>query len=591
MHNVLVVDDLPIIVDNLSKLLSDIPSLPLRVHRACSGYEALHILEAHPIDIVVTDIRMPGMEGLELLRQIRRRWTDRKVIFLSSYDDFYYAKEVVAMGAFDYILKTESEAKLIEVVRRAATELEREQAEKRLVETANRQMRMALPHLQQACLFDLLLGRERDRAALGERFAELGIPLHAQLPVLIIIARIDSWKGAAEQPDRPALIPEVRRIVEEALAGAAVAASVPFESAKIVWFAQPPALTTSAADGGLQGRRSPEAAPPPDAPTHPAWRRLAHELRERLARAQQACMERLRLPVSFAFGEAPAAWETLEQAFAGMRLTLLKHAGERLLIVDAERGRNGSHDDAKLELREYVRASKLGLLGGLLENNQTDEFLKLFDDMMETFAQEADWPVLRLEVYHYLAAVFLHYLNVHALDREAFARIGWDGLVRFSDDMSWDEMRRYFRDLAERIFATRQEEDGPNSHYIVRKINEYVKANLHGDLSLTALADYVHLSPSYLSRLYRRITGVALTDYINEVRLEKAMALLDDRRMKVRKVAETVGYQSSLSFIRFFKKHMHLTPQMYRRLKRLANPQNGQNLHAKAQLESVKRKT
>lgn len=132
MYRLLIVDDLPIIVDGLLELFEQTAHLELDVMKAYSGEEALEVLQNHRIDIVISDIKMPGLEGIELLREIKSQWPSCKVIFLTGYNEFHYARSAITYGGFEYILKVESDEKIIESVERAIEKSRRNTISSRL---------------------------------------------------------------------------------------------------------------------------------------------------------------------------------------------------------------------------------------------------------------------------------------------------------------------------------------------------------------------------------------------------------------------------------------------------------------------------
>ena len=116
MYRLLIVDDEQHIVHWLYDLFSSVSDFNLEVYKAYSGREALHILHETNIDIILSDYRMPGMSGLELLNIINENWSDRRVVFLSGYNEFDYIYKVTANGAISYLLKTEDDEKILNVV-------------------------------------------------------------------------------------------------------------------------------------------------------------------------------------------------------------------------------------------------------------------------------------------------------------------------------------------------------------------------------------------------------------------------------------------------------------------------------------------
>ncbi|CAG7635224.1 putative response regulatory protein [Paenibacillus solanacearum] len=107
-------------------------------------------------------------------------------------------------------------------------------------------------------------------------------------------------------------------------------------------------------------------------------------------------------------------------------------------------------------------------------------------------------------------------------------------------------------------------DDTPKDHRLVRKIKEYIAANIEGDLSLQAIADVVDLHRVYLSQLFKQETGLNLSDHITEVRMERAKYLLTHTQLKIYDVARLSGYQSPKHFSLVFKQHTSSTPGAYR---------------------------
>nr|NLB79928.1 response regulator [Clostridiaceae bacterium] len=160
MSRLLIVDDFPIIVDGLAELFSEKAELDMEIFRAYSVIEALEVLGNVRIDIVLSDIRMPVKTGIDLLKEIRSQWPRCKVIFLTSYNDFQYARDAISLGGYDYILKTEGDERIIESVCRALEELRNEQEYEELIKKSKEQYNQSKPILQKEFFTELLAGRK-----------------------------------------------------------------------------------------------------------------------------------------------------------------------------------------------------------------------------------------------------------------------------------------------------------------------------------------------------------------------------------------------------------------------------------------------
>lgn len=157
MYRLLIVDDEPYTVDGLYELLQDSTMPELDLYKACSAEEALQWLLRVKIDIVLSDIRMPGMDGLQLRKKVKERWPLCKFIFLTGMNDAGYARQALRDGSVDYILKTEGDEPILKSIRAAIDALDRELLNDRHLLSAKVRLKQALPALRNDWFRRLLL--------------------------------------------------------------------------------------------------------------------------------------------------------------------------------------------------------------------------------------------------------------------------------------------------------------------------------------------------------------------------------------------------------------------------------------------------
>ena len=112
MYSILLVDDETAVLDKLSHSIAWEEFGFERVDKAVSGFQALDMLATHPYDILITDIKMPGMDGITLLRNVRRLYSRVRCILLTAFDDFAYVRDALRLGADNYLLKPINNAEL-----------------------------------------------------------------------------------------------------------------------------------------------------------------------------------------------------------------------------------------------------------------------------------------------------------------------------------------------------------------------------------------------------------------------------------------------------------------------------------------------
>lgn len=543
MRRLLIVDDLPIIVDGLLELFQGTEHLDLEVLKAYSGDEALQVMRQTPADIVISDIKMPGLEGIELLQVIQADWPACKVIFLTGYNDFQYIRSAMAYGGFDYILKVESDEKIIASVERAAAKLDEEGGQLQMLERANERMRQALPLLQKEYSWELLQGKQETREQLARRLEELAIPLQAERRVLLLLGRVDTWKESFTPLDKTLLLYGVQNIAEEYAGSGLQCHSCVYDGSRIVWMLQPK-------DSG--------------ADEEAAWQKGYANISAMLENIQQTCMRLLRVSVSFALGSEPTDWAAISERFHMLKYCFIYGSGlsPAVIVTDSDLI---NFQESGAEASDYCYHTRLQLLQQCLENHHREEFNKLYLHVTGIWTPDNHAFGRKMELYHSMASIFLSCLDLHKAFRQAVhEKFEIALLYHKNDDVPWPEIKQYFWSMADCFFACQAAEGGQVPTDLVKKVHRFIEEHLSQDISLIAIADHVGLNPSYFSRLYKQLTGTGLSDYINEYRNLKAKEWLLNSPMKVNEIAAALGYNSALAFIRFFKKQNQSTPQEYR---------------------------
>lgn len=549
MNRLLIVDDMPIIVNGMANLLASHSELELEILRAYTVFEALAIMKRHQVDIVITDIKMPVKTGIDLLKEIKVHWPLCKVIFLTCYDDFSYAKEVVSLGGFDYILKTEDDERIITAIhnalRASQSDLDKEYLLKRSRELYNQ----AKPILQKEYFVELLEGRRPVIDICADRFKQLDIKLDANQPVYLLLMRLDDSARTESPTEWMRRFFSIQTILEDCMGDKVNIFSVTNNRHDNVWLVQPTSPSAQAGRG---------------------WEGIFQFIYDTLEEVQNRCISLLQSRMSFMVSAKPIRWASLPEAFS--RLDLLFKTGISLnggiLTTDADVVRHVTRQNVVWSSygtqRKELRLNRYSNLSEYLNNGQEDAFFTLLRELTDEVAEHEESVGAKLEAYHYLSLIFMSYMNRWNLLGEANMQMGVGYLTSFDCRDAWRPYAEYFSKLAGVLFKIRAESQHEQTNHVVNDVQEFIGNNLHFDLSLTQLSSHVHLNPSYLSRLYKQITGISLTDYITEQRIRKARELLSRKDMKIQEISQALGYNSGTAFTRFFKKIVGVTPQEFR---------------------------
>ncbi|MBB6670198.1 response regulator transcription factor [Cohnella nanjingensis] len=537
MYNILIVDDEPVIVDGLYDLFLGLKDVDLQLHKAYSADEALDIVYKTHVDVAFTDIRMPGMDGMELHRRIAAQWPFCKVVFLTGYNDFDYIQSVFRQGGTDYILKTESFEVVEQSLRKAIREIAELMQKERMIERARERMKQAMPVLQREFLLGHLEERAGKVSSLAERFAERDLPLDADSKVLIVIGRVDAWDDRLSESDKHLLLYAIENISSEYLASVRVQI-IQYERSKLIWLIQPVDGTCGDEDKNtvfVQGT---------------------------LDAIQSSCKELLQLSISFIAAGEFVSWEEAPDKFHELRGGLVRGMGQAsgIILIDGTGLEEEGMDDGPF--RRLLAQSDL--LEHHLENGSSESCYAVIRSVVSFCETKPPLPHLQQEAFFNIALRLLSYLNRSGLSSPFARRSGYDKLLDMEAHESWKGIGMFFESVVTFILENRIQERDRLTHRVVSTINRHIQAHFSEDLSLTRLSGIVHLNPSYLCRLYKQTTGIGLSDYINQYRIAQAKEMLKDPYLKIQDLAVGVGFDSSAYFGRVFKKATQMTPQEYR---------------------------
>lgn len=553
MYRLVIVDDEPYVADSMEEMLAASYRGRLDVRKAYSADEAIAVLSRAKADIVLTDVRMPGMSGLELHKEIIRRWPACKIIFLTGYDDFGYVQDSLRTGGVvDFILKMEEDDKVVAAVNKALEEIEARSDYSRALQEARYKLQEAAPLLQQQYWLHLLREAEDSAAVIGKQFAELDIPFRADAPVLVMAGKVDRWEEETTWSDKSLLLYAAANIARELFGEKLTFAQVNTDYSAFIWLVQPTGLTEQRAEA--------------------EWKTLRSYAVGMLETIQSSCIRYLKLSLSVAVAGEQSAWSAI-----GAKADMLKFimsseggSGTEMALIDerslhasrAEEAAGAPYRDLVQEQQLRYRMKGLGLLETYLERGDEAAFMKQHAELTE--AMEAAPGSLQLEYFCSLSVLLLSCINRRDTVKLLPAGISLDKLTDRKLHASWKEAAHYFAEVARQLFSLQEGDRGRSQDHLIGRLHDHIHRHLQEDLSLTHLAGLVHLHPFYLSRLYARLTGVSLSDYITQARMNKAKALLAHSDLKIHEISAAVGYEFAPSFSRIFKKMWGMTPQEFR---------------------------
>ncbi|HTG69741.1 MAG TPA: response regulator [Candidatus Udaeobacter sp.] len=530
--NVLLVDDEDYVLDYLEEEIPWRTFGILSVYRASSAMEAIEIAGQVALSIVITDIRMPETSGLELLETLQKHYPETKVILLSGYSEFHYAKKALQLGAVDYLLKPVTEEEISSCLRKALANLETEERNRKNLSSAQDVLKLGLIRIREHLLLDLVLGKKYEQEELERQLHALQLPFEPDQSCVLAMIRIETGEEPASHEDFELFSYAVLNMAEEILFGQ---------------INEIPSLWTC-----KDSHRFILAI----LPLHPS--EPYSVLRQQISSLKQAVETYMKRTVS-----------VLLTPVTSFRLELHRQYLQALNVF----GRViGTSNNRLIELDDSVDEIALKPLTRL---HQSPSLLQLMDagrweevqGKLHSILEELDMPDYQtqqhlMEVVYYLFSSFSYIAHKQG---DSFGEL--IGSPSFLHDPfyfhSTNRIKEWAFPIIEQFERSLQEPSSGRNH-IIRQIHSFIEQHLQEDVSLTRVGEHVYLHPVYLSRLYKKETGESLSSYISRVRLEKAALLLTTTNKKVSDISLEVGYQKTQYFIRLFKEYYDVTPQVYR---------------------------
>lgn len=501
---------------------------------ALNGEEGLASVLAHRPDIIVTDVYMPVMDGLDMLKQLRLRGVHAEVLILSGYEDFQYVKTALKLQVRDYMCKPATIDEIESVLKETAEAVHR----KRLLD-AN------LPLIKRDFFRSLLQPGYRPSVHAPDMLAHLSVPGdgHGYAPLVLEYHPSHTESVEPAEPAEPG--ESSRRLEEVRILGGLVEQFCQQHSGLYNVDIHYRLLTF------IHAFPCPDGAPAAD-PAGGATKALA----DRLLRAVK---QRLNVKMWGVVGVPVRRLEHLHDSYREAMNTLSdrEQVAEFGIVCAGERRDRPPHPACRpMEL--YLSVAELASLGQReLLNGKLAELTAVLRNMRgPAIGACRDYAA---EFAGTLAVTMFN----QGLPLEQFHD---EGHKRYRDTQhiyNADDLCRWIAELAA-LVCNWASARAPQKHkktvdYIIRFVNEHYAE----DITLDTLSGKLYLTRNYLSHIFKQATGENYNSYLTRVRMEKAKQLIASGRYRLYEISEMVGYKNNAYFSQLFKKHTGSTPSEF----------------------------
>lgn len=502
MYSILIVDDEKIERNGIKFLLKQ-SGMELNVNEASNGMQALEFLKEHSVDIMLTDVKMPFMDGIELIKQVRKTGKDLNIVIFSGYSEFEYARMAVKLNVNDYILKPVDPKEFDTVLRRIIEKLESEDRKEAISETS-------MHHMQEHVLYLLVNGKPREEVE--QEFKKLlNLDFLDQYERMILLEFNNDFFGKMGNDVMEKLQKEI---------------NMQFQY-----------LNLNQQQGLLLFSKTIEEM------NYEEIGKKIHTFFQNTV--QECCFVAVSSQLE---GENMLAkgYEELEELMEN------KFYQSETFVYKANADNNvntlAQIDDDTL-MKQMKQDIKMKDISSLNEH-----FKRLCDKYRKN---KAFSQVYIKFIFSNLLKDF--YENLPDM-KEAQLNDEVDRLYRAADFQSVMEIVNTNIDRLAKAFH----QNPQMFHREIESVKQYIYANYDKELGVEQLAEKVALAPSYLSHIFKKETGQNLSKFIKAYRMEMAKKKLEETHEKIVNISYAVGYVNVSYFCQSFREYFGVSPQKFR---------------------------
>ena len=507
-----------------------------------NGEDALEKIENLEPDVVLTDIRMPYMDGLTLAERIRQKYPSMKIVIFSGYDDFEYAKQAIKLNVTEYILKPVNVEELTAILKRIKTNLDEEIEQKRNVNLLRENYKRSLPILREQFLKDLI-SRPMDGETVQTLLREYDIPLAGAKKWIAVAVELE-LEQELTQEEAPLPLHEEKNLIPISVMQILSENLKPSYRFSLLSF-------SGSADAKIAGIAAIDE------------NNSQTELINILGDICKEIRKTLKVPVTIGIGHSAQKLENISRSFQSALDALgyrsVVGTGSTIYINDVEPGIGGKLQFGSEEESALIQAIKFGP-----EEKIRETVRGIVDRMNEARVHARQQQAYILSVANCMIQLIQQYdLNME----EIFAEdpLGPDPFTVIQSMLNRENFSRWLFQTALKINSALSRERDYAARQVIEKAKQYIMDNYQDPgLSVEQICRYLHMSPAYFSTMFKKATGQTYIAYLTEVRLNKAVELLNMTDEKTYVIASQVGYQEQNYFSYVFKKRFGVSPTKFR---------------------------
>ncbi len=526
MYRILIADDEGIMLEAIRSIIHRSFGDGYEVATAKSGRAAIEQAETFHPDIVFMDIQMPGINGIQAIREIRKFNSAALFYVISAYDKFDYAKEAIALGVERYLMKPINKNTIISVVEEAAAKVDEKRRERSDQLKIQEKLETVIPVVENSFVTNLLLQNDWQDEAYYKQLLdvteEYGYVMVIQFGTEYKNGKLVSPVGMNVRAQN--FYPEFRAVVKSYLR--CIIGPVMSNRVAVVVPNEKPAID------------------------YEERIRVIEDTRQLLTRLENRLEAKFRAGIGRTKGIADLG-DSYQEAYQA-----LQEGSSRVIHVD-DISRNGVYEGefpAETEAEMYRMVQEGDLEGMRREANG------FFDWMIQKYPKETD--NIRLKVLEFVIGAERIAFQAGAVNYGFAYRKDYLSAVMGTED--FEELRLWFLERMTAVCTSIRNRKEEQSESAVTRAQNYIQENFGKDISLDDVSKEVNISPYYFSKLFKEESGENFIEYLTRIRMERAKEMLKNPELSIKEVGMRSGYGDPNYFSRIFKKQTAMTPREYR---------------------------
>ncbi|RDW21358.1 hypothetical protein CWR48_02835 [Oceanobacillus arenosus] len=531
MYKIMLVDDDYLVLEYLTQMVPW-EKLGFSISgKFQDGEQALTYIKSEMVDLVITDIGMPIMDGINLIRHIKGLNPNIYSVILSCHDDFTYAQQALKLDAYDYILKESMESdKIINLLIKLKEKLDREKEMKNQMEILKKKNLLTL----KSRFLDWVLENKQDEESIWKKQegSEIGLDINFSIciPVICFIDRYEEIRNVYSSDEILKL--RIDNIVSDTLKGTRKNFSIFYkESMFFIFYSDSYFMVNN----------------------HNHFQEVAKSIKEILHSLQ----DKMNISITSIVGNECKITEGIREQLKMM----INMAEQRFYMEDAS--------IVKLEKLSYS------------SENIFIYYANAFEELRTQMVQRNTYGIENT-IHKWVTFINEHKFHPNTV-REWMLKLLLDLSLKFNSIQNFEpkysiSVAEDFITKAETIFQIEEtlksalikiikkieDIDKVSRRTEIVKAQNYVLMNLDKKISLKDVANYLYLHPSYFSRLYKKDTNENFIDFVIKSKMERAKELIDSSNVTMGEISEMLGFDSKSYFFKTFKKQFGISPTEYK---------------------------